>query len=190
VASFGRAQTQRRAIEQTVESGIIAGILAGLPMAVSALIASALRGEGAFTAMYRVAALVDSSALKESIAFASVGRDIYYVQEPFFFGLIMRLAVAGFFGLVFGLGARAFGLVRAFAVPAGIIYGLAIMPFMGFVVLPVAADAFGVGGAISSMATSVGWGSWAIEHAVYGLGLGLWPLLRPDDFRPRAGWLA
>ncbi len=40
------------------------------------------------------------------------------------------------------------------------------------VVLPVVANLFGVGEAISDMPTMVGWGTFTVEHVLFGLVLG------------------
>jgi hypothetical protein len=49
---------------------------------------------------------------------------------------------------------------------------------MAFLALPVFASVFGGGEPISDMPKLAGWGTFAIEHAIYGAVLGLWPLLR------------
>jgi len=49
-----------------------------------------------------------------------------------------------------------------------------VMLFMSFIVLPIV----GMG----SMPGMVGWTSFTIEHLMFGLVIGLWPVLRPQDF--------
>jgi hypothetical protein len=56
---------------------------------------------------------------------------------------------------------------------------------MSFVALPVIADVFGGGDPISEMPRLVGWGTFAVEHALYGFVLGLWPLLKGSEARAR-----
>jgi hypothetical protein len=68
----------------------------------------------------------------------------------------------------------------------GIVYGLAVMLVMAFLALPVIAAAFGGGEPVSGMPRSQdGWGTFAIEHAIYGAVLGLWPLLKGSELGPR-----
>jgi hypothetical protein len=68
---------------------------------------------------------------------------------------------------------------------AGIVYGLAVMLVMAFVALPIIASVFGGGDPVSDMPRLPGWGTFAIEHAMYGAVLGLWPLLRGSQLGPR-----
>jgi len=67
----------------------------------------------------------------------------------------------------------------------GVVYGLAVFAVMSFAVLPAVADLFGGGKPISDMPEMVGYGSFAIEHALFGLVLGPWPLARPQDVASR-----
>ena len=88
-------------------------------------------------------------------------------------GMGIHLAVGLGFGAVFGLIAWAIGLSRAAIAAVGVVFGLLVLLLDGFVLLPVAAAIFGAGKPISDMATIVGWGTFTLEHAIYGLGLGL-----------------
>jgi hypothetical protein len=92
----------------------------------------------------------------------------------------IHLMVGGLFGAVFGLGVRAARL-RGRAVGAGILYGLVVMALMSVVVLPVAGRLSGAGEPISNLAGRVGWATFAAVHALFGLVLGLWVLVRPWD---------
>ena len=56
---------------------------------------------------------------------------------------------------------------------AGIVFGLLVMGVMMVAVLPIV----GAGG----MPQMVGF-SFGIEHVIFGMALGLWPLLRPAEF--------
>jgi hypothetical protein len=52
------------------------------------------------------------------------------------------------------------------------------MIVMALIGLPIVAAVFGGGDPISDMPRLAGWGTFTIEHAIYGAVLGLWPLLR------------
>jgi hypothetical protein len=60
------------------------------------------------------------------------------------------------------------------------------MVVMAFVALPVIAELFDGGEAISDMPRLAGWGTFTIEHVIYGAVLGLWPLLSGSHAESRA----
>jgi hypothetical protein len=62
---------------------------------------------------------------------------------------------------------------RPLLVPAGALYGIAVFGFSAFIALPVAAAITGAGSSISDMASMVGYGTFALEHLVYGTTLGV-----------------
>ena len=76
--------------------------------------------------------------------------------------------------MIFALLARHFRLAGPLGLVAGIAYGLVVMGVMSPVVLPIV----GAGG----MPEMVGFSFW-IEHALFGVVLGLWPFLRPAESR-------
>jgi hypothetical protein len=55
------------------------------------------------------------------------------------------------------------------------------MVVMSVLVLPRVADLFGAGEPISRMGAEVGWPTFATQFAVFGLALGSWVFLRPQD---------
>ena len=171
-------------LEQTAEAGILAGIAAALPMVLFAMIASATyQGRGLFTPMYHIAFVVDPDTFPTSLKAASVGDVAFFRNQPFFFGFAIHVFVGGFYGLIFGLTGRALRQLpqgRA-AVAAGVVYGLVVMAFMSLVVLPYAGSLFGAGRPISDMGGEVGWVTFALQHAIYGAGLGVWLRWRPQD---------
>ena len=57
--------------------------------------------------------------------------------------------------------------------PAGAVYGLAVFVVSAFVGLPVAAKITNSGSTISDMASMVGSATFAIEHMMFGLVLGV-----------------
>ena len=58
-------------------------------------------------------------------------------------------------------------------VPAGAVFGLAVFVVSAFVGLPVAAKITNSGSTISDRASTVGWATFAIEHMMFGLVLGV-----------------
>lgn len=156
--------------------GAIAGMIAGVVMAMYAMIVSAtVLGQGFFTPLYGIATpLVGSQALMMSMKLG-----VYFTLGPALLGLIIHMMWSGFYGIVFGLIARAVHLHGTTAVLGGLVYGVVVLLFMSFVVLPLA----GVG----AMPGMIGWPSFTIEHLLFGLALGLWPVVRPQDFASLAG---
>jgi hypothetical protein len=155
---------------QFIVKGAIAGLVAGVVMAMYAMVASAtFLGQGFFTPMYGIA----SPIVGPQAMMTSMQQGIYFVAGPALLGPAIHMMWAALYGVIFGLIARAAHLTGAAAVVAGIVYGLLVMLFMSFVVLPIVGA-----GAMPGM---VGWTSFTIEHMVFGLVLGLWPALRPED---------
>ena len=58
-------------------------------------------------------------------------------------------------------------------VPAGAVFGLAVFVVSAFVGLPVAAKITNSGSTISDRASTVAWATFAIEHMMFGLVLGV-----------------
>jgi hypothetical protein len=79
-------------------------------------------------------------------------------------------------GAVFGLLVAVMRIPRAFVVPAGVAFGIAVMVVMSFVVLPVIASLFGSGDPIRNMPSMVGWATFTAEHALFGLVVGVMAL--------------
>jgi hypothetical protein len=179
--------TERRAgVGRTLGVGVVAGAVAAMAMAAFAMIDSATgKDAGFWTPLYHIAApWIGVDEMETSMQRAMNGEQ-FFAFGPAAAGLATHLAVGAGFGALFGLLARPLRLHGAPAVPAGIAYGLAVMVVMGFVGLPVVAEVIGGGQPVSDMATMVGWGTFAIEHSLYGLVLGLWPLARAQDVAAR-----
>jgi hypothetical protein len=89
-------------------------------------------------------------------------------------GLGLHLATGAFWGAVFGLIVSTGWLRGPVGLLGGIVYGLLVLVVMAFLALPVIAAVFGGGQPISDMPKLAGWGTFTIEHALYGAVLGLW----------------
>ena len=86
-------------------------------------------------------------------------------------GLLIHMITGAMFGIGFAFLARR--LPRAVLVPAGAAYGLAVFVVSVVIGLPVAAKITGSGSTISDMASMVGWATFAVEHMMFGLVLGV-----------------
>jgi hypothetical protein len=161
-----RGQTTRLII-----TGAVAGMIAGAVMAMYAMIASAtILHQGFFTPLYGIA----SPIIGPKAMMTSMQKGLYFSFGPALLGLVIHMMWSAGYGVIFGLIVRGLRLGGGEAIAAGLIYGLLVMFFMSLVVLPIV----GVG----KMPGTIGWPSFTVEHLLFGLTLGLWPLRRPHDF--------
>jgi hypothetical protein len=173
---------------RTYGAGLVAGIVAGVAMAMYAMVAGATyQDSGFFTPLYHIAStFIEPTAMETSMQQA-MGGDLYYFSAgPAIVGLVVHMMVAIAFGLTFAIVVRSLRLHGTPAPAVGVVYGLAVFAVMSVIVLPAAANLFGGGKPISDMPQMVGYSTFAIEHALFGLVLGLWPLTRPQDVTQRA----
>jgi hypothetical protein len=167
--------------------GALLGVVAALVMGMFAMIASATYHDtGFFTPLHHIAsALIEPTAMMRSMEAGMAGDTFAISVGPALLGLALHLATGAFWGAIFGLIVSTGWLRGVTGLIAGIVYGLAVMLVMAFLALPVIAAAFGGGEPISEMPRLAGWGTFAIEHAMYGAVLGLWPLLKGSELGPR-----
>jgi hypothetical protein len=177
------AQRETPSIGRAVGGGLIAGLLAAVAMAMYAMVAGATyQGTGFFTPMYHIAStFIGPSTMEISMQQAMEGGLFYLRPGPAALGLVTHIAVGAAFGGVFGILSRVLRLRGRIAVAGGIAYGLLVLVVMSFVGLPLVSGLFGAGEPIAEMPMMVGWPTFTIEHALFGLVLGLWPLVRPRD---------
>lgn len=175
--------TAKPAPTRTLGAGVVAGVAAGAAMAMYAMVAAATyQDTGFFTPMYHIAStFIDPKAMETSMKHAMTGDLFYFSAGPALLGLGVHMAVAVLFGLIFASIVRTFRVQGGVAPVVGVVYGLVVFAVMSLVVLPAVADVFGGGKPISDMPEMVGYGSFAVEHALFGLVLGMWPLTRPQD---------
>jgi hypothetical protein len=170
-----------------VRVGALLGVVAAVVMGVFAMIASATYHDtGFFTPLHHIAsALIEPTAMMRSMEAGMAGDTFAISVGPALLGLALHLATGAFWGAIFGLIVSTGWLRGVTGLVAGIVYGLAVMVVMAFLALPVIAAVFGGGEPISDMPRLAGWGTFAIEHAIYGVVLGLWPLLKGSEVGPR-----
>lgn len=161
-------------------TGALLGIVAAIVMGMFAMIASATYHDtGFFTPLHHIAAAVGSpDAMMRSMEAGMAGDTFAISPGTALLGLALHLLTGAFWGAAFGLLVATGRLRGVGGLVVGIGYGLAVMVVMAFVALPIIASVFGGGEPISDMPRLAGWGTFAIEHAIYGAVLGLWLLLR------------
>jgi hypothetical protein len=170
-----------------VRLGALLGVVAAVVMGMFAMIASATYHDtGFFTPLHHIAsAVIEPAAMMRSMEAGMAGDTFAISVGPALLGLGLHLATGAFWGAIFGLIVATGWLRGATGLVGGIVYGLAVMAVMAFVALPVIASVFGGEEPISDMPRLAGWGTFAIEHALYGAVLGLWPLLKGSELGPR-----
>ncbi len=161
-------------IDRLLIPGILAGMVAAVPMGLFAMVVAAIENRGFFRPMHQIAYVVAGDGSVRSLE-AALAEDPFVVHpQMVLFGVVTHLAVAGFFGAVFGVLAHRLRSRRKILL-AGVLYGLAVMVFMGLIVLPIVALVLDAGDQISGIPSRIGWGTFAMQHVIYGLVLGRWP---------------
>jgi len=178
----GFTEDDRTTFEKVAERGIFAGLVAGVVMAVFAMVASGTyQGRGFFTPVYHAAFIIDEETMGVAMAKAGEGEPFYFFRETFVFGMIAHVLLGGAFGGLFAIMARKLRLEGTRAILGGVVYGLGVMTLMSLAVLPQAAKLFGAGEPISRMGAEAGWPTFIAQFAVFGLALGAWLFVRPQD---------
>lgn len=181
-------------LTHTARRGAVIGMVAGMGMAMYAMVASATyQHHGFFTPLFHISALVGSpKAMTQSMTAAMHGDTFWFTTGAAVCGLLIHMVTGAMYGVGFALLARRIrgdGTLLA----AGTAYGVAALLFSGLIALPVAAAIADAGKPISDMASMVGWGTFAVEHVIFGMMLGagvviarrLWAS-QPDTERVRA----
>ena len=152
--------------------GAITGMIGGAIMAMFIMIATATYlSRGFFTPMYVIA----SPLIGKQVLMTSLHQGLFYFAlGPALLGLVVHMMWAALYGMIFGLIAYGTHLKGVVAVISGLVYGVLVMLFMSFVIVPIAGA--------PNIPNSLGWPTWTIGHLLFGLVLGLWPVLRPQDF--------
>jgi hypothetical protein len=160
--------------------GAVLGVVAAVAMGLFAMIASATYHDtGFFTPLHHIAsALIAPDAMMRSMEAGMHGDTFAISVGPALLGLGLHVLTGAFWGAIFGLIVSTGWLRGVGGLIGGIVYGLAVMVVMAFVALPIIASIFGGGEPVSDMPRLAGWGTFTIEHAIYGAVLGLWALSR------------
>jgi hypothetical protein len=153
--------------------GIGAGVLASLAMAMYTMIAAWTKDEGFFTPLYHIASLFTSQdSMMASMEDAMGGSAFHFVLGTAVVGAMLHMMTGAMYGAVFAVGVSRLSLGGASLAGAGLVYGAVVFAMSTWVGLPVAAAVFGSGDQITDMAEMAGWGTFVVEHLVFGLVLG------------------
>ena len=178
----GFARRRAEELESVLQRGIFAGFGASMIMGFFAMVASGTYGgRGFFTPAYHVAFTIDPNTMGLSIQKAGEGERFFFSHEAFVFGVAAHVMVGALLGALFAVLAPRLRLRDRRALWGGLIYGLAVMVLMSTLLLPLAAQMTGAGQPISRMGGEIGWPTWVVLHAIFGLALGTWIYVRPQD---------
>lgn len=163
----------KQSARQTVVYGAGAGVAASLAMAMYAMLAAWAKDTGFFTPLHHIASLVaPDTAMMESMQAAGGGSAFNLTVGTALVGAAIHMMTGAAYGAGFGLLASRFEPSAGLLAGIGTVYGAAVFAASAFVGLPVAAAVFGAGDPIENMAEMAGWGTFAIEHLLFGLALG------------------
>lgn len=166
--------TPKRSPLKAIGYGAGAGVIASLAMAMYAMIAAWEKGTGFFTPLYHIASLwAPGDAMIASMQEATSGADFHFVFGTALLGAMIHMMTGAMYGAVFGLIVSRFNLGLAVLAGAGLVYGAIVFAVSAFIGLPLAAAIFDSGDPIKNMAEMAGWGTFFVEHLLFGLSLGL-----------------
>jgi hypothetical protein len=155
----GPPHRDTRFIRDILEAGTFAGVLAGLGMAVWLATFGLFTGLGGLTPLKLIGGtLYRHSALEEGMG-------------PAFWGLVLHLAVAAAFGVLYAAIMASRRQDPLAEVAGAIVYGLLVWIVMTFAVLPLV-DPF-MRSRVTGFSTA-----WFGAHVVYGATLGILPQVR------------
>jgi hypothetical protein len=158
---------------RAVVIGAVSGVAASMVMATFAMVASVIyQHHGVFTPLFHISALVGTPAsMMISVRQAMAGHAFWFTFGPAVVGMVIHMTTGAMFGIGFALIARR--TPRRAVVPVGALYGLGVFAFSSVVGLPVAAAITGAGDVIAEMPSTVGWATFAVEHVIFGITLGV-----------------
>lgn len=160
---------------RTLIVGAIAGVIGSLVMAMFAMLAAATyQHSGFFTPLYHIGSLfVDPSTMMASMQQAMVGSNFYFAFGPAVVGAIVHMMVGAMYGIVFAVIVRMAKLRGINLITAGMVYGAMVFAVSAWIGLPLAAAIFSSGDQITNMASMVGYGTFVVEHIMFGVAAAL-----------------
>jgi hypothetical protein len=181
-----RLSATRPGLGRAALTGAVAGILASIVMAVYAMIAAWINGVGFFTPLYHIASvLISPNGMMSSMEAAGSGNAFHFLAGPALLGAIIHMMTGAMYGAVFGILITRVSLSKGILAAAGLAYGAVVFAVSTWIALPLAAGILNSGDQIKNMAAMAGWGTFFIEHLLFGLSLGVLLAVRPGFTRSR-----
>jgi len=164
-----------RSLTRTILVGAGAGVLASLVMAMYAMVAAYTKDTGFFTPLYHIASLVtdDADMMKSMMADGKGGDAFTFLAGPAVLGAVIHMMTGAMYGAAFGLIASRLRGGPVTLAGIGMAYGFVVFAMSAYAGLPLAAAIFDSGDPIENMAEMAGWGTFIVEHLMFGLALGL-----------------
>jgi hypothetical protein len=155
-------------------AGLAGGILGATLMITYAMVVSfAYKDVGLFTPLYHIGTtFAEPAAMMASMEAAMGGDGVLFDAGPAALGLLVHLFTGAAAGAVFGVLLSMTSLSRMLTVLAGIGFGIVVMLVNAYVGLPIVAEVFGGGDPIADMPSMAGWGTFFVEHLIFGAALG------------------
>lgn len=166
--------TSTTTLGRAVLVGAVAGIIASLVMAMYAMGAAWAKDTGFFTPLYHIASLwASQDSMMASMQDAMAGSHFHFEFGPAILGAVIHMMTGAMYGAVFGAIASRLRLGAALLAGVGLVYGALVFAVSAWIGLPIAAALFDSGDQIANMAQMAGWGTFIIEHLLFGLALGV-----------------
>ena len=108
-----------------------------------------------------------------SMQHAMSGGTFYISLGPSALGAVIHMMIGAMYGAAFGLVVVALRLRGRVLVGAGAMWGVIVFAISSWIALPIAAAVFSSGDQITHMASMVGYGTFLVEHLLFGATLGL-----------------
>lgn len=170
----GSGAAARMGFGRALVMGAVAGVLASVVMGGYAMVASLVKDTGFFTPLHHIASLwAAPDAMMASMEAGMGGKDWELDAGPALLGLMIHMGTGAVYGALFALLVHRLALSRWLLIGAGVVWGGLVFVFSAYAGLPLAAAIFDAGDPIKNMAEMAGWGTFVIEHLLYGLVLGV-----------------
>lgn len=181
-----QTSSTRNNLGRAVVLGAGAGAVASLAMAMYAMLAAWEKDTGFFTPLYHIASLfISQDSMMTSMRDAAMGGSAFHVDfGPAVLGAMIHMMTGAMYGALFAVVAGRLALGRRLLLVAGPAYGAMVFAVSSWVGLPIAAAVLDSGDQITHMARMAGWGTFVVEHLVFGVVLGA--LTARFSARPRS----
>lgn len=124
--------------------------------------------------MYHIAStFIAPQTMMTSMQQAWAGSTFFFSAGPAVLGAVIHMMIGAMYGAVFGLLLAFVPLRGATLVLVGGLWGVVVFALSSWIAPPVAAAVFGSGDQITHVAQLVGYGTFLLEHVLFGLALGL-----------------
>ncbi|MBL0885244.1 hypothetical protein [Myceligenerans indicum] len=154
-------------------TGVVAGVIASLVMAMYAMIAAWIQDTGFFTPLYHIASVVVApDTMTASMESGMAGDAFTFSFGVAVLGAVVHMMTGAMYGAVFGLIVARLRLGAAALTVTGLAWGAVVLVMSAFVLLPLTAAVTGAGEPVANMASMAGWGTFTVEHLLFGITLG------------------